>query len=277
MNLPIVADEHEQERKSIREFRNIMEGDFFIIRDCRESDYGNDLLLELKIDKQFASNFTAGVQLKDKKCSKKIHNQDGSYSYSIKVSNLNYLLNNTRSIIAIYLEDEKKFVWEWVHEIEKKADEKEIDFSVTKQKTYTYRFNKFLDEDSKKIIYGYILEKGSQEREREKKKFLLGPNTESNIQYDTNISVDSKATSKALKLYINKIMLQNRLNELLMITQYSTSMLRMAIEKGIMTTRLVEGMGQVINVDIGILIGARQLNLFEQDELVKLLEENNYA
>lgn len=47
MNLPVVSEAQEQEQRSIREFRNVMEDGSFIVRDVRESDYGVDMTLEI--------------------------------------------------------------------------------------------------------------------------------------------------------------------------------------------------------------------------------------
>lgn len=122
MNLPKVNKAHKQERRSITQFRVIMEGDDFIVRDYRESDYGVDLVLELIIGNgRYASNYKSDIQLKDRIDSDSIRNKNGSYTYQISISNINYLSNSPNSLFVIYLEDKNIFVWEWIYEIEKMA------------------------------------------------------------------------------------------------------------------------------------------------------------
>jgi len=157
MRLPEISESHKQERRSITAFRNEMEGNYFVVRDCRENDYGVDMTLEVIIDKKYASNFISCVQLKDKLNSKIIQNINGDYSYAINIENINYLLNNPNSLFFIYLEDKKVFIWEWIEKIAEVVNERNINLYETNKKTFTYRFNKILDENSKSEIHTKIM------------------------------------------------------------------------------------------------------------------------
>lgn len=172
MNLPEVLESHEQERRSITAFRKVMEDKDFIVRDTRESDYGVDLSVEIKLEEKYASNFLICVQVKDKLDSRKIITPDGdAYIYTVDLKNINYLSNQTNSIIAIYLEDKDIFIWEWIFEIEKYLLSKEININAPLQQTINYKFSKLLDQESKQIIHKQI--KLVSERLKEYGKFAV--------------------------------------------------------------------------------------------------------
>ncbi|GAA0777066.1 hypothetical protein GCM10008908_31540 [Clostridium subterminale] len=169
MNLPIVAEQHEQERRSITEFKRLMEDGNFIVRDYRESDYGVDLIVEIKLEGMYASNFTICVQLKDKLDSNTIINGEGTYTYQVEICKINYLLNSPNSIFVIYFEDKKQFVWDWIYEIEKTAIEKEINLATTEQKKYSYKFSKILNKNGKEEIHKQIKLFGKKIKEYSRK------------------------------------------------------------------------------------------------------------
>ncbi|MBU3137487.1 DUF4365 domain-containing protein [Clostridium gasigenes] len=156
MNLPQIIESHNQERRSIIEFRREMDGNNFIVRDCRESDYGVDMTLEVILDNKYASNFKSDIQLKDKLNSRESYQKNGYYSYEVSISNINYLSNRSNSLFFIYLEDKKIFIWEWVDNIAHLIKSKNIDLNKTDRKKITYRFNKILDEKSKLDIHKRI-------------------------------------------------------------------------------------------------------------------------
>lgn len=209
MNLPIVAEEHEQERRSITEFKRLMEDGNFIVRDYRESDYGVDLVLEIKLDGKYASNFGACIQLKDKLDSSTIINKEGSYTYQIDISKINYLSNKPNSIFCIYLEDKKEFVWQWVYEIEKSAINKNINLDMTEQKKYSYKFCRVLDESNKKEIHEHIKMFGEKIKKYSKKMMEYKDSGYDKVLLNTNIDelniLDSftNKLSKAEEYYKN--------------------------------------------------------------------------
>jgi hypothetical protein len=75
---------------SLQAFRIFLPVDMFLFRRQPEDDKGIDSTLEAKLRGRF-TNCRANVQLKS--TDKPKRNTDGSVSYSIKISNLNYLLN----------------------------------------------------------------------------------------------------------------------------------------------------------------------------------------
>ncbi|GAA0116973.1 DUF4365 domain-containing protein [Clostridium senegalense] len=149
--LPEVAESHKQERRSIEAFRRELDKDKFIIQEQKEYDYGVDIRIELVLDKRYASNYTACVQIKDKLISKNIKKINGDYSYTVDLKTINYLSNDLNSLFFIYLEDENTFLWEWIDNIKSK-----IDASDSCESKSNYRFNKILDEKSKCEIYEKI-------------------------------------------------------------------------------------------------------------------------
>lgn len=264
-NLPQVSKTHMQEWTSIREFKNIMDDRRFIIREEGKCDYGVDLSLEIILDKKYASNYRINIQMKDKLESVNIKNNDSTYSYQLAITTLCYLLNSPNSIVVLYLEDIDTFVWEWVDYIQKDAEKKGIDFYNTNNSTYTYRFNKILDSKMKEELYKEIILKSEQIRDFNKTK--SGIRDIGNSPSDLNISVNFESTKKALKLYLNKMIISNKLEELLLITQYTPKELTHALMEGKMTARLADGIIDILNVDLQVLIGSRKLSVFEENEL----------
>lgn len=264
-NLPQVSKTHMQEWTSIREFKNIMEDGHFIIREEGKSDYGVDLSLEIILDKKYASNYRISIQMKDKLKSINIKNKDSTYSYPIPVKTLCYLLNSPNSIVVLYFEDIDIFVWEWVEYINKDAKGKGVNLHTTNKDKYIYRFNKILDNGMKKKLYNEIILKSEQIRDFNKTK--SGIRDIGNNPSDLNISVNSENTKRALKLYLSKIKKKNYLEELLLVTQYTPKELTYALIEGKMTARLADGIIDILGIDLQVLIGSRQLSVFEEDEL----------
>jgi hypothetical protein len=90
-NLPKSDDNEELQQLSLKALKSVLPIDKFLLRDERVDDKGVDASLEVKHELSF-TNFRSQVQLKSTSLSKL--NKDGSVSYSISTSNLNYLLNN---------------------------------------------------------------------------------------------------------------------------------------------------------------------------------------
>lgn len=171
MNLPKAPDQHDQESISIAAFTLAMKKSDFIIRDVRQRDYGVDLNIEPKLtnkNQKYATNYLCQIQIKDKINSENIKNHDGTYSYSLVISNIYYLLSQPASIFMIYLEDQDKFVWEWIFEIEKFAERKNIDLGKTNQCELTYRFTNELNDSSIREIYDRVFQIGEKIRQHRK-------------------------------------------------------------------------------------------------------------
>lgn len=263
-NLPEVAREHQQEWKSIRKFKEIMEDGRFIVREEGKIDFGVDLTLEVLLSKKYASNYKISIQIKDKLNSKAIRNQDKSFSYPLPIKTINYLLNSPNSIVVLYFEDSDSFVWEWTDIIKNDAYRKGVTFEETKQGTYTYRFYKNIDEDMKRALHKEIITRSELIKSISKRVGLKELGNESN---DINISINSEYTKKALKLYLNKIRKKGLLEQLMIVTQYSPKDLTFGLQEGIITSRLADGIMEIEEIDLQVLIGARKLSIIENFEL----------
>jgi hypothetical protein len=101
--LPLGDRKDTQQQLSLKALRNRLPEDKFLVRDERADDKGVDVVLEAKVKvrvpmkasrEEVMHSFTnccAQGQLKS--IDDPQPNQDGSVSYSIDASNLNYLLN----------------------------------------------------------------------------------------------------------------------------------------------------------------------------------------
>ncbi|CAH0265863.1 MULTISPECIES: DUF4365 domain-containing protein [unclassified Pedobacter] len=129
------------ETLSRSKFRELFSVHDFEIRDEFQHDKGVDLSLEIKSNAN-NTNIRFPVQLKATQSSKK--NNDGSISFAIKISNLNYLLNDgLPAFYMLYHQAENVFYYERAHDIEKLLLEKYPDNDYPD--TLTFRFNKLVD------------------------------------------------------------------------------------------------------------------------------------
>lgn len=152
--LPQSSRTHELEALSVQAFRAIMPSDKFIVRDVRESDYGVDLHIEAKNNKQ-PTNFIAHVQLKSTDSSEK--NSDESISLQVKSANLNYLLNGPLGIYVLYVAPTKQFRYVWALSEYKRLERDSPEWR--KQDTVTLRFVHVLDASAIEEIHERIIEK----------------------------------------------------------------------------------------------------------------------
>jgi hypothetical protein len=129
------------ETLSRNKFREMFSAHDFEIRDELQHDKGVDLSLEIKSNAN-NTNIRFPVQLKATQSIEK--NTDGSISFAIKVSNLNYLLNDgLPAFYVLYHQPENVFYYERAQEVEKLLREKYPDNDYPD--TFTFRFNKLLD------------------------------------------------------------------------------------------------------------------------------------
>src|SRR5882672_4915150 len=92
-SLPSRPQEHINSDLGVRKFCELFTDPWFIAREESKSDYGVDIVIEALIDNgKHPTNIRSHTQVKS---STKKPNMDGSYSYSVPFSNLNYLLNNS--------------------------------------------------------------------------------------------------------------------------------------------------------------------------------------
>lgn len=129
-------------------FRDIFSAHDFEIRDELQNDKGIDLFIEIKSNGN-STNLRFPVQLKATQSIEK--NKDDSISFAIKVSNINYLLNDSLpAFYVLYNQTEDVFYYERAQEVEKLLREKYPDNDYPER--FTFRFNKLLDS----IVIGKI-------------------------------------------------------------------------------------------------------------------------
>jgi Domain of unknown function (DUF4365) len=150
--LPLGDRKDTQQQLSLKALRNRLPEDKFLVRDERIDDKGVDVALEAKVEvrvptkdggQEIMHGFTncrAQGQLKSIDAPEP--NVDGSVSYSIETSNLNYLLNGQSPIYFLWLAptDEIRYAWakdEW-HRLDAENP------GWMEQGTFTIRFHKVL-------------------------------------------------------------------------------------------------------------------------------------
>jgi hypothetical protein len=99
--------------ESFRALESALPADRFVLRPEPEPDAGVDRCIELRTDGCY-TGMRAHVQVKGKKYLKA--NDDGSFSYSADVSNLNYLLNGLSPLYVLYTADTKELRYAWVRD-----------------------------------------------------------------------------------------------------------------------------------------------------------------
>ncbi len=108
-SLPQRPPEHVYADLGVRKFCELFADPWFIAREESKSDYGVDVVLEVLTDNgKHPTNIRSHAQVKS---STKKPNKDGSYSYSVPFSNLNYLLNNPNSLYAFYSVKDDKLLY----------------------------------------------------------------------------------------------------------------------------------------------------------------------
>jgi len=150
-NLPQRLETYDQEEESIDKFRNMVPKDKFLIRNETGGDYGIDLILELRKEKRLVTNFRTHIQMKS--VFNAIRNVDGSFSFPVSITTLNYLMNQPNSIFVIYLVSENTFLWDWVVNICRYCVGTDIDIMSTQQQTISYRFTLELSKEAFNAIY----------------------------------------------------------------------------------------------------------------------------
>lgn len=158
---------------SLQALRNRLPESKFLFRDERGDDKGVDGALEAKEEiripnadgresvKYHFSNCRSQMQLKSTDTPRR--NQDGSVSYSIEISNLNYLLNGPCPLYFLWLapDDELRYVWaidEW-----RRLDTETPEWR--EQATFTIRFKWVLNTQAVGEIHTRIIEKAKLARQ----------------------------------------------------------------------------------------------------------------
>ncbi|MGI9055452.1 MAG: DUF4365 domain-containing protein [Pyrinomonadaceae bacterium] len=154
-NLPKSDDNEELQQLSFKAIKALLPTENFQMRDERIDDKGVDASLEIKYENSF-TNFRSQVQLKGTSSDKQ--NNDGSVSYSVKTSNLNYLLNNPVSLYFLYVQPRDEFRFVWAKDELKRLNEENPQWN--EQDTITLRFVQILNEITLEQIHERILTEG---------------------------------------------------------------------------------------------------------------------
>jgi hypothetical protein len=137
---------------SLHALRNRLPVDMFLFRRESEDDKGIDGTLEAKLRGQF-TNCRANVQIKSTETPKR--NLDGSISYSIETSNLNYLLNGVSPLYFLWIELNQEMRYVWAREEWRRLDTENP--AWRKQSTFTVRFREVLDASAIEAIHNRVI------------------------------------------------------------------------------------------------------------------------
>ena len=158
--LPIADSNSELQEKSIKALNALLKttGDL-ILRDERTNDWGVDCSLEVRLS-GFMTNFRAQVQLKASAEVSVL--KDGSVSHSVKVSNLNYLLNGVAPIYILYEASGDRLWYTWARDEATRLLGSTPEWRD--QTSVTIRFTKLLSEDALNEVRDQILSEGRMQR-----------------------------------------------------------------------------------------------------------------
>lgn len=162
MQLPESHRSHDQETLSRRRFESLLAPEEFIARH-EETDYGTDIVVEIKINLKYPSNYRFHVQLKSTE--KDNQTKSGYRTKKVEVGTLNYLLNHPKSIIVLHVIETDTLYWEWVDKVWRDAQRKNIDFRSTSQRSYSCKLRKRLDKAALQKIATEVVEIGQVFRE----------------------------------------------------------------------------------------------------------------
>lgn len=146
-NLPRRSIEHVNSDLGVRKFCELFTDPWFIVREESKNDYGVDLVIEALVDNgRYPTNIRCHAQIKS---SNKKKNKDGSFSYSVAASNLNYLLNSPNSFYGFYSIGEDRLYY---------CSAENVYRNYKRRKNATVRFTKILDSDLLKDIHSRMLD-----------------------------------------------------------------------------------------------------------------------
>jgi len=165
MDLPQSSEQEELEQISKYKLHPLFDVKFFQLREETYKDKGIDINFELK-HKSKNTDFRFNVQLKSTQT--KVKNKDGTYSWQIKRSNIQYLFNsNSLSYYIFYVKKDNIFYLEKVGLFVSQLSLK--DKNWYKQKSHTLRVSKVLNDEAIQEIYDEVYEWGRTLREIKEK------------------------------------------------------------------------------------------------------------
>lgn len=190
-NLPQQHTSHIQEKKSVKKLNNVISEDLFILRSEDGGDYGVDRIIEV-IDKGCVTNIRSHLQLKSK-----IKNTlNNKIKFKVPISNIHYLMNTLNSLFLVYSESEDLLYWEWVNNIESKIKASDIDIHFTEQETFTYLFDKILDDANLQLIHDKLIIDNTLIRE-------LNTSSDQFLEEISELLKGNKNYKSLLSFYIN--------------------------------------------------------------------------
>lgn len=191
ISLPQGSRNQELETLSKRVFEPLFDVERFILKD-EIIDNGIDYRCEIKHNGN-SLGFGFNFQLKSKEESKS--NSDGSFSKSLKTSNIEYLLNNGQpAFYGFYVVEDDAFYYEYLDEFISKLNNENPNWQ--EQSNHTLRFTKKLDKSAVDSIYTIVLNKGKLFRKVNAT--LAVKFSQANlgekvlIDYDGNVSTDEE-------------------------------------------------------------------------------------
>lgn len=146
-NLPRRSAEHINSDLGVRKSCELFADPWFIVREESKNDYGVDLVIEALVDNgRYPTNIRCHAQIKS---SNKNNNKDGSFSYSVATSNLNYLLNSPNSFYVFYSIREDRLYY---------CSAENVYRNHRGRKNTTVKFTKILDSNLLKEIHSRMLD-----------------------------------------------------------------------------------------------------------------------
>lgn len=149
--LPKADRNAELQRRSLGALKAFLPPDRFLFRDERVDDAGVDGSLELLIDSSY-TDLRSQVQIKSTDSTRT--NQDGTISISIRVSNLNYLLNGPSPLYLLYVVRSSEFRFLWASDERKRVSDNNPGWM--NQKFVTLRFSRILTKETLEEIHERI-------------------------------------------------------------------------------------------------------------------------
>jgi hypothetical protein len=148
------------QRLSIKALLSLLPEEKLLFRRESEEDKGVDGTLEAILPGGF-TNFRAHVQLKSTDSRKR--NDDGSASYTIETTNLNYMLNAQSSIYFLWIEPAKEMRYAWARDEWQTLETNTPDWK--NQGSFTIRFRYALDAKAVDLIHERIIREARFGRE----------------------------------------------------------------------------------------------------------------
>jgi hypothetical protein len=178
------------ETESRNALRTIFSLNDFEFRDENQHDKGIDVFIEIKLNGK-NTNLRFPVQLKATQTLDR--NQDGSISFTVKVSNINYLLNDGMpALYILYSKNEGCFYYETVQEVSQTLKEKYPKNDYPER--FSIKFSKLLDADVISNIHTNMRSWGYLRRTLNE---MLNPTGDRTVSHDTLVIQEGQTVYSA--------------------------------------------------------------------------------